>query len=302
MINEYEIRLAAIDWLNQQEQIYGDVLPRTLLEGGFEYKQNHITLIGPKGIWKPKIMSLPLSITTVFDGPYPDTPTKDGFLMYSYRGQNPYHPDNIGLREVMKYKLPLIYFFGLVKGRYLVTKPVFILEDNINEFYFKVALDDEAILGKSAVKELDFVEDDAAEYGRRAYLTSSIKIRLHQKSFRERVLRAYNNQCTLCKLKHIELLDAAHILPDKEEEGLPIINNGLSLCKIHHAAFDKFIIGITPDYKIKIREDILHETDGPMLKYGIQLLEDQKIILPSNSKNWPDKERLELRYMLFLEK
>lgn len=96
-------------------------------------------------------------------------------------------------------------------------------------------------------------------------------------------------------------IDAAHIIPDKEEEGFPLVKNGLSLCKIHHSAFDNYIIGITPDYKIKIRKDILNEIDGPMLKYGIQSLENQKIILPSSSKNWPDREKLEYRYSLFLK-
>jgi putative restriction endonuclease len=301
MTTDYEIRLAAFDWLNQQEAVFGDVLSRSLLEKGFEYHQQIITLIGPKGIWKPKIMEFPLSITTVLDGPYDDSFPKDGFLKYKYRGTDPYHADNIGLREIMKRKLPLIYFFALEKGRYLVTKPVYIIGDHINELYFNVVLDDEAMLGKTA-KELELVEEDTATYGRRAYITSNMKVRLHQRSFRERVLRAYNNQCSLCRLKHIELLDAAHIMPDKEEEGLPLVTNGLSLCKIHHSAFDTYIIGITPDYKIKVRHDILHETDGPMLKYGIQSLEGQKIILPASSKNWPDREKLEYRYGMFLER
>ena len=55
----------------------------------------------------------------------------------------------------------------------------------------------------------------------------------------------------------------------------------LTLCKIHHAAFDNNFIGINPDYTIKIRTDLLTETDGPMLKYGIQSLNNTKLILPS---------------------
>lgn len=299
MTTDYEIRMAAFEWLNQQEALWGDVLSRTLLEQGFLYKQQRITLLGPKGIWKPQTMEYPISITTVVNGPYSDSFTKDGFLKYKYRGTDPNHADNIGLREIMKQKLPIIYFFALEKGRYLVTKPVYIIGDHIRELFFNVALDDETMLCKPT-KEVDLAEEEAAIYGRRAYITASMKVRLHQRSFRERVLRAYDNQCSLCRLKHTELLDAAHIMPDNEEEGLPLINNGLSLCKIHHSAFDNYIIGITPDYKIKVRQDILYETDGPMLKYGIQSLEGQQMILPSNSKNWPDKEKLDYRYGLFL--
>ena len=38
--------------------------------------------------------------------------------------------------------------------------------------------------------------------------------------------------------------------------------NVLSLCKIHHAAYDKNILGISPDYQVKVRIDILDEVDG----------------------------------------
>jgi len=296
-----QIRNAAFEWLNKQEQLYGDVLSRTLLEKGFVYNGQQINLLGPKGIWRPKAMSFPLSITTVFDGPYADALLKNNLLQYSYRGADPYHFDNIGLRDAMKQQIPLIYFFGIDKGRYLVTKPVYIIEDNMDSLFFTVAVDEMLILGQNKKKSYDLVEEESETYIRRSYITSNLKVRLHQRSFRERVLRAYNNQCTLCKLRHTELLDAAHIIPDVEKEGLPMVQNGLSLCKIHHAAFDRHIIGITPDYNIKIRKDILEESNGPMLKYGIQSLENQRLILPNIKKNWPDKERLDMRYKLFLK-
>jgi putative restriction endonuclease len=113
------------------------------------------------------------------------------------------------------------------------------------------------------------------------------------------VLDAYKRQCAFCRLRHAELLDAAHIVPDSEESGDPIVSNGLALCKIHHAAFDRQFIGVSPDYKIIVREDILYENDGPMLKHGIQELHNKTLLLPSNSRNWPDQERLEERFILF---
>lgn len=287
------IRITAFEWLKRQVLLYDDVLPRKVLEEGFYYKNQRIVLIGAKGIWKPKILQLPISITTTADSPYDDAFTNENFLKYRYRGINPNHPDNVGLRKIMRKQIPLIYFHGIVKGKYLATWPVYIIRDSIQELTFTVAVD-EARLVKTCV-----VREDPETYYRRSYLTSNIKLRLHQKSFRERVLLAYQNQCTLCKLRHIELLDAAHIIPDSEKHGQPIIQNGLSLCKIHHAAFDKNIISITPDYTIKVRRDILEETDGPMLKFGIQLLDNNKIILPKYKSDWPDRERLEERYQQF---
>lgn len=149
----------------------------------------------------------------------------------------------------MRLRKPLIYFLGVIKGKYLVTWPVYIVQDNIIYLSFTVAVDDKFYLGEVGES---IVEDDAATYYRRSYITSNILVMLHQRSFRKRVLRTYQNQCALCKLKHSELLDTAHIIDDKADYGEPIIQNGFALCKIHHAAFDRNIIGINPDYKIKV--------------------------------------------------
>lgn len=290
---EHQIRIAAFDWLGEQISLYEDeILPRTLLEKGFYFKNHRIVLIGPQGIWKPKLLELPLSITTTADNPYNDSlPTE--FLNYKYRGTDPGHRDNVGLRQAMRKNTPLIYFFGVDKGKYLATWPVYIIGDNPNQLEFKVAVDEARFISESAVL------DDRANELRRTYLTTNAKLRLHQKTFRERVLKAYQSQCSLCQIRHRELLDAAHIIPDSETTGIPVIQNGLALCKIHHAAFDSNIIGITPDFEIKVRSDILTEIDGPMLKYGIQSLENSKLILPKHQADWPDRERLELRYQKF---
>lgn len=84
------------------------------------------------------------------------------------------------------------------------------------------------------------------------------------------MLRAYQTACAICHLRHAELLDAAHILPDGHPRGLPVVPNGMAMCKIHHAAYDANILGVRPDLQIEIRTDILEEVDGPMLRYGIQ--------------------------------
>jgi putative restriction endonuclease len=149
-------------------------------------------------------------------------------------------------------------------------------------------------------KEEFCVAEDESE-ARRQYITSSLKIRLHQKSFRERVLKAYQNQCSICRLRHTELLEAAHILPDKHPLGEPIISNGLALCKLHHAAYDKNILGITPDHEIQIRKDILEEIDGPMLLHGLQGFQGCKISTPRASKLKPNPVFLEERYRFFIE-
>jgi predicted restriction endonuclease len=48
--------------------------------------------------------------------------------------------------------------------------------------------------------------------------------------------------------------------------GQPIVPNGISLTKIHHAAFDVHLIGIDPDYRLHVSDRLLGQHDGPMLE------------------------------------
>lgn len=288
-----QIRLAAFNWIKQQTDIHNDVLTRELLRQGFIFENERIPLVAPQGIFKPRLMDYPLSITTTTEGGYDDGLfEEDKYLVYKYRGTNINHRDNVGLKECMKRNLPLIYFHSVIPGKYVPFWPVYIVADDPSSLSFKVALDDFESVNreKGRVYEAD---------ARRIYLTSTIRVRLHQRGFRERVLHAYRSQCTLCKLKHLELLDAAHIIPDGEPESRPTVDNGLALCKLHHAAFDSFILGITPDYKIEVRQDILDEKDGPMLQHGLKDLQCEKIFLPRHRKDYPNKDFLEIRYNRF---
>lgn len=141
---------------------------------------------------------------------------------------------------------------------------------------------------------------DPGEGARREYITSTFKRRVHQGKFRERVLKAYQEQCALCRLKHQELLDAAHIIPDSDPDGEPRVTNGLSLCKLHHAAYDRNFLSVRPDYIIEVRQDVLEEEDGPMLRHGLKGMHGNRIILPKSVGQRPDPARLERRYEQFL--
>ncbi len=300
MDTDLQVRVAVFNWLSEQVNSHGDVLPRKLLEQGFEYQGQRIPLVAPQGIFKPQILDLPLSITTAPKGPYDDYFGKDNFLIYRYRGTDPNHRDNVGLRKVFEQKRPLVYFHGIEPGKYLATWPVYIIGDDESSLTFKVAVDDAVpafeYTATSISRQIAEVSD-----ARRAYLTATVKVRLHQRSFREKVLAAYQSQCAFCRLKHRELLDAAHIIPDNLPESEPTINNGISLCKLHHAAYDSFILGVTPDYIIQVREDILHEEDGPVLQHGIKGLHKSRLVLPTSRNQWPSQKSLTWRYSRFVQ-
>jgi len=134
----------------------------------------------------------------------------------------------------------------------------------------------------------------------RRYVERVNKVRLHQPMFRARVLAAYQSRCAICRLRHAQLLDAAHIIADGKPHGDPVVPNGLAMCKIHHAAFDSNILGIRPDLSVHIRQDILDEIDGPMLRYGLQGMHNLAVTAPRSRAAKPDAVRLEERYADFL--
>lgn len=288
---DLKVRLTAFDWLAEQTRIHGDVLPRKLLATGYFFNNDRIPLLSPQGIFKPKNLDLPLSITTVPDGPYKDSVRE--YVAYKYRGKDIHHRDNVGLRRLMELKRPLIYFFGITPGQYLATWPVFVVDDDPSSLSFKIQVDEAESLNRNSSVTITDPEI------RRAYVTASVRQRLHQRLFRERVLDAYQSRCSFCNLRHRELLDAAHILPDSEPEGDPKIQNGLALCKLHHAAFDSYMIGVTPDYIIHVRQDILDEHDGPVLQHGLKGMNEAKLLLPPNKHHWPYEQFLERRWDRF---
>ena len=121
----------------------------------------------------------------------------------------------------------------------------------------------------------------------RRYALRSVKQRLHQASFREAIISAYNGRCALSRIPEPLLLDAAHIVPDKDERlGQPVIPNGIPLSKIHHAAFDAHLIGIDPDYCLHVSDRLLSQSDGPMLE-ALKRLNGGTIHLPSRIKDRP---------------
>ncbi|PNS08967.1 HNH endonuclease [Solilutibacter silvestris] len=197
----------------------------------------------------------------------------------------------------MDTQTPLVYCYRIMPGSYIVSYPVFVCGDKPDALTFDIQLDDEVgLLHYARSQPSELIAENAIH---RRYITTTAKRRLHQVAFRERVLKAYQTRCALCMLKHAALLDAAHIIPDGEPDGEPEVSNGLSLCKIHHAAFDLNYLGITPGYRVEVRRQLLDEIDGPMLQHGIKAMHGQRIALPNSRRERPSVKRLEARFEKF---
>jgi putative restriction endonuclease len=212
-----------------------------------------------------------------------------GVVHYKYRGIDPNHADNRALRQAMVDASPLAYFVGVAKGVYVPRYPVWLVDENVDRHEFAVAVDEgQRLVDLSALPE-----------AQREYVERLTRARLHQPVFRARVLRAYRERCAMCRLHHPELLDAAHIVPDGQPNGDPVVPNGLSLCKIHHAAYDADLLGVRPNLLVEVAPRLLRESDGPMLTYGLQSMHMAELLIPRERAAQPDRMRLEVRYEQF---
>ena len=300
---DWRLRLAAFDALRAMREARGGVVQLDDLQRGFVFEDERIPLINARrGIWRPRQLGADgaaLSVVTTPPKrdkapPYDDqVGSDDGWFVYRYEGDDPALWTNRAVRRAMELRRPLVYLYGLEAGVYDPIFPCYVAHDNPRDLAFYLEAD--ASSARPILSEEEFVGSALL----RAYATGRVKVPLHQRRFRELVVAAYRSRCTVCRLHHPELLDAAHILPDRDERGRPEVPNGLSLCKIHHGAFDADILGVDADYRIHIRRDVLEENDGPMLRHGLQEMDGHPITRPTREALWPNKEYLEERFARF---
>lgn len=242
-----------------------------------------------KGIWNPRDLVATLSIVSSPTGPYDDRDVDGGLFHYDYRSGST-EGDNTKLRRAFELELPVILLRKIDNGIYVPVLPTYVVADDIENRQFVLALDESLRFLANPLSPT------AAE---KRYAERVVRARLHQPEFRARVIRAYRTTCAICSLKHADLLDAAHIIGDGQDGGDPIVTNGLSLCKIHHAAYDRNLLGISPDYTIHLDKNLLDEVDGPMLRHGLQEMHGKSLILPIKRNELPDRERLSARFERF---
>lgn len=272
---------------------YGDRIPRSELSRGVTVLGERIPIWnGYKGIHKPAVLGTDgaaLTIQTSAESPYNDSHDEGtGEFVYKYRGEDSEQADNRALRAAKNAAKPILYLIAVDPGFYDAIWPVYVTGERPEAHEFTLVADDAIALAERA---------PAADISyRRRYRTYSVMTRLHQVHFRRIVLHAYRERCAICRLRHVNLLDAAHILRDNHPLGEPVIPNGLGLCKIHHSAFDANILGIDRDARIHIREDVLQEKDGPMLEHGLKGFDRKSLVLPKDEEHHPNPDFLAERF------
>ncbi len=281
-------RLEIFSWLDQK-LLFKPWVTWNELMAGCPTGLGLIPLASSRGIWNPKQFDETLTIMISAAGPYSDQWLDDSVIKYAYQ-KNSIEGSNKKLRKALENNVPIVVLQRLETSIFLPRYPAYVVEDDIENQTFTIDLSRSISLSPSEEKEIEIDK---------SYKEQLVRRRIHQPRFRAQVIRAYSETCAICQLKHVELLDAAHILPDAHPEGVAAVRNGLALCKLHHSAYDKNFLGISPDYKVRIRQDLLSEEDGPMLKHGLQAMNDLKITTPKSTQLQPDKDALAQRFELF---
>ncbi len=275
-------------------------LDRKLAEGHFEltrgeldsyqFEGEKIRLLDiSKGIWNPKEFDATLTLMTSVNGPYKDVTGDDGLIHYRFQSRT--GGDNIKVSRARELGVPIVYFQGIRPGVFTAHYPAYVVAEDVAKQSFYIGLDE----------SLKFFDDPLSMSGdQKRYAERVVQQRLHQPVFRARVLHACVSTCAVCQLKHPELLDAAHIIEDWKDSGLPAVSNGLALCKLHHAAYDRNLLGISPDYLVRINDALLLEVDGPMLKHGLQEMNNREIFVPIRPTERPSRDGLAQRFAEFV--
>ena len=290
-----DVRIRCFLALDALRARYGNDLPFVgALSDGFVHGGKRVPFLNrQKGIYRSAIQKGPaaLSIQTSFKGPYEDVETDDGFL-YAYRAGSIDQPDNRALRQAHVLAVPLAYFVSTRPGWYRVEYPCYITTDD-------PTLRQVLVTPGRMAGELEDPEPTPIKVSiERKYAVRETRVRLHQGRFRALVLQAYRDRCTICQLRELRLLDAAHIVQDIDPKGLAEIPNGLSLCSIHHRAYDQDLVGVSPDYEVHLARRLIEDEDGPMLDV-LKEAQGRSIELPKRKVWHPDRERLAARFERF---
>lgn len=289
---ESRVRQAAFAWLDLQ-----------MARGVYEFSREslaHFTYGGQPirladtggGIRRPQGFKAVLSLVSSTDrrtGHYADEVDEvAGTVLYHYQQEKSKRnvTANAGIRAAIP-DIPIIYFQGVRDGWFVPHYPANVTGDDPMAGAFTITLD----------RELTFFADPM-EFNelQREYAQRIVRYRIHQRPFRANVLRAYGEVCAVCRLGFTQLLDAAHIIRDSDESGVPQVSNGLSLCKLHHAAYDRNLLGVSPEGEVVLNRNVMTAREGGATLNALRSLHGAHISVPRRREHRPDVARLASRF------
>jgi putative restriction endonuclease len=146
-------------------------------------------------------------------------------------------------------------------------------------------------LQDSTWNQLESIESSDTDAQPKVYLRKSL---FREAIFRKSVVHLYDYRCAFCRLKvrrslSQSIVDGAHIKPFSEfYDNRP--DNGLSLCKNHHWAFDRGWFAVDDRYQIIVASDLQEDSPHPRL---MKEFHGELILLPSSEQYYPRKDALQ---------
>jgi predicted restriction endonuclease len=108
-----------------------------------------------------------------------------------------------------------------------------------------------------------------------------VRVRLHQRFFRESVLASYGTTCCVCSNPVPQLLTASHIIPWAQREDLRANpRNGLCLCCLHHNAFDCGLWTINESYEVLLSSELAAYLPNKILECSFVSFATTRIRMP----------------------
>ena len=158
---------------------------------------------------------------------------------------------------------------------------------------------------KQEILSLIFEEQQISEYSQNLLqyveqefsteLVEPIKTenKIRQPGFRRAIMRIYDYTCAVCRLQILTLdgesvTEAAHIVPFKVSKN-DDVRNGISLCKLHHWAFDRYLISVDESYNVIVSK--LMTERGPA-EWMLKTLYGKAILLPKQKELYPAQDAL----------
>jgi putative restriction endonuclease len=292
-VSDESIRLLALNRVRELRDLWGDAIPESEIAKGFLHDGEMILLKGQQGIFKPRqLKDGPLTLMSTLGSRYEDELLDEAnTVKYDYAPPSREY-ENEGLKNVMRAGSPVI-LLKQVKAKprpeYMVVAPLYVegFDNAARQFMLSTRADLTPAVGTEAGIVLREIN--------RAYGETTVQTRLHQAYFRRDVLRVYKTKCCVCELRTRPLLQGAHIVPDSAAQGIAAVQNGLSLCSLHHAAYDRDILRINSDYRVSVEQQWI-ESDDDFGRVALSDFHGRRIELPSDPAHHPNPDFLGSRF------
>lgn len=149
--------------------------------------------------------------------------------------------------------------------------------------------------GVGYYKELeDYVLNDPTVKYKNIKIETEEEVFVRCGLFKRYIPQLYQSTCAFTGMKltstfRHSFIDACHIVPFSVSQN-DKVTNGIALCPNMHRAFDRGLLSITPDFRIKVSSHIYEDESHD---YSLKRLMNKPITLPATKQYWPSQDNLE---------